>query len=100
MPSCTRTSEHRCFSFASSPRPTKTLAWVDEKSPLPRRRVRRDPVGPRATTEEIVEEHDMRPSGSVEAWMCSVCGHTENVIDASDPAPTNQSRADLERSGR
>jgi uncharacterized Zn finger protein (UPF0148 family) len=45
----------------------------------------------------MVEEHDMRPSGSIEAWICSECGHRENVIESPEPAPTEQSRADLER---
>lgn len=53
--------------------------------------------GLRTTTEEMVEEHDMRPSGSMEAWICSVCGHRENVIESPEPAPTEQARADLER---
>jgi hypothetical protein len=37
----------------------------------------------------MVEEHDMRPSGSVEAWICSDCGHSENVIDSPDPPPAD-----------
>lgn len=53
--------------------------------------------GLRTTTEEMVEEHDMRPSGSMEAWICSVCGHRENVIESPERAPTEQSRTDLER---
>jgi len=48
------------------------------------------------TTEEMVEDRDMRPSGSIEAWVCSNCGHRENVIDSPEPA-TEQSRPDLER---
>jgi len=48
------------------------------------------------TTEEMVEDRDMRPSGSVEAWICSNCGHRDNVIDSPEP-PAEQSHPDLER---
>ena len=48
------------------------------------------------TTEEMVEDRDMRPSGSIEAWICSSCGHRDNVIDSPEP-PTEQSHLDLER---
>jgi hypothetical protein len=48
------------------------------------------------TTEEMVEDRDMRPSGSIEAWICSNCGHRDNVIDSPEP-PTEQSHPDLER---
>jgi hypothetical protein len=45
----------------------------------------------------MVADRDMRPSGSIEAWICGDCGHRENVIASPEPTPTEQSRADLER---
>lgn len=39
----------------------------------------------------------MRPSGSVEAWICTECGHREDVIDSPDPTRPEQSCTDLER---
>jgi len=45
----------------------------------------------------MVADRDMRPSGSIEAWICGDCGHRENVIASPEPTPPEQSRADLER---
>jgi hypothetical protein len=53
--------------------------------------------GPRTTVEDMVADRDMRPSGSIEAWICGDCGNRENVIASPEPTPPEQSRADLER---
>jgi hypothetical protein len=53
--------------------------------------------GRRTTIEAMVAAHDMRPSGGVGRWTCSECGRHENVIESSEPAPIEQSTADLER---
>jgi hypothetical protein len=50
--------------------------------------------GSRTTVEEMVTDRDMRPSGSIDVWICADCGHRENVIE---PAPPERSRTDLER---
>lgn len=44
--------------------------------------------GLRTTIEEMVADNDMRPSGSIEAWICSKCGHRESGAESSGPAPT------------
>jgi hypothetical protein len=44
----------------------------------------------------MVADRDIRPSGSIEAWICGDCGNRENVIASPEPTPPEQSRADLE----
>jgi hypothetical protein len=44
------------------------------------------------TIEEMADDQDMRPSGSIEAWICSVCGHRENVIDSPEHLRADQER--------
>jgi hypothetical protein len=44
----------------------------------------------------MAADHDMRPSGSIEVWICSTCGHREDVVE-SPGRTTDQSLPDLER---
>ena len=47
--------------------------------------------------EDMVDDRDMRPSGSMEAWICAECGHRENVIASPEQTRTERSGADPER---
>ena len=53
--------------------------------------------GLRVTMEGMLGSRDMRPSGGVRAWVCSVCGRSENVIESPGQPSTEESSRDLER---